>query len=250
MSSRCSGLPVAEPTGIEEKLEAFLTASQFQGRKLRHLSGRRMKAAQAWSRITGRLGDLVFERGVHTSGHARELAHYHPDRVWYQASGWSYLPRILPKREVGPSDVFADIGSGKGRVLLQAARYPFARVIGVEISAELNAVAEANLERQRGKRVARDIELATADAAGWEVPDDLTVAYMYYPFVGDTFRQVIDNLVESLERAPRRLRLVYALPEMEEYVLGTGLFAPVRSARIMDIGVPHWLTLYEADPTR
>jgi SAM-dependent methyltransferase len=237
-----------EPKGIEQRVEEFLTAPQLAITTPRRFRRIRRRALQVWSRAVGGLGDLVFERGVETTGHAQELAHYHPDRVWYQASGWSYLPRILPKREVGPTDVFADIGSGKGRILMQAARYPFARVIGVEISASLNGVAEANLDRQRSKRAAGSIELVTADATAWEVPDDLTVAYLYYPFVGDTFRQVIDNLVASLERAPRRLRLIYALPEMEDYVVGTGVFARARSVHIVNRGFSHRLALYEADP--
>jgi SAM-dependent methyltransferase len=241
-------LTAPDRNGIEDRVEAFLTASQFPIREPRHFPRTRMKAAQVWSRVSSRLGDLMFERGVETTGHAHEMAHYHPDRVWYQASGWSYLRRILPRREVRPSDVFVDVGSGKGRVLVQAARYPFARVIGVEISAELNAIAERNLDRQRGRRGARGVELVTADAAAWEVPDDVTVAYLYYPFVGDTFRRVIDNLVASYERAPRRLRLIYGLPELEEYVLGTGIFVPARSIHIVSIGIPHRLTLYEADP--
>src|ERR1700680_3118745 len=41
-------------------------------------------------------------------------------------------------------DVFVDYGSGMGRVLLMAARYPFRRVIGVEISAVLNEIARKN----------------------------------------------------------------------------------------------------------
>src|SRR5271166_6630819 len=41
--------------------------------------------------------------------------------------------------------VFVDIGSGKGRVLLMAADYPFQRVIGVELLPELHRVAQANL---------------------------------------------------------------------------------------------------------
>jgi SAM-dependent methyltransferase len=236
-----------KPNGIEERMETFFTAPQFPVKTPGRFPRARVKALRAWSRVTGRLGDLAFERGVDTTGHAREVAHYHPDRVWYQASGWSYLPRILPKREVAPSDVFVDIGSGKGRVLIQASRYPFARVIGVEISEELNAVAEANLGRQQSKRAAGSIELVTADATAWEVPDDLTVAYLYYPFVGDTFRKVIDNLVASLERAPRRLRLIYGLPEMEDYVLDTGLFRPVRTVNIVSIDIAHRMTLYAAD---
>ncbi len=112
-------------------MEEFLLASQFEIARAGRLHAPRTKLASAWSRLTTRLGDMMFEHGIETAGHVREVSHFHPDRVWYQASGWTYLRRVLPPREVGAGDVFLDMGSGKGRVLLQAAqRYPFARVIG------------------------------------------------------------------------------------------------------------------------
>jgi len=39
---------------------------------------------------------------------------------------------------------FIDFGSGKGRVLLLAARYPFKEVVGIEFSKELNDIALLN----------------------------------------------------------------------------------------------------------
>ncbi len=87
------------------------------------------------------------------------------------------------------------------------------------------------------------------DAAAYEIPDDVTVVYFYYPFVGDTFRRVMDNLAASLARRPRRLRLIYGLPTMEQEILRSGLFRPVRSVRIVNLGVPHRLVMYEANPS-
>ena len=40
---------------------------------------------------------------------------------------------------------FVDIGSGKGRVLLTAARFPFRQVVGLEQSADLNQIAARNI---------------------------------------------------------------------------------------------------------
>lgn len=84
---------------------------------------------------------LCSNRGLDTSAHAIEPGHLHPDRVWYQPSGWNFLPRVLRGEEVPATDVFVDFGSGKGRVLYQAAQNRFARVIGVEISAALSEAA-------------------------------------------------------------------------------------------------------------
>jgi SAM-dependent methyltransferase len=240
----------AASQGIEERVGDFLTAPQFKTKPPRFFPRLTLAAARLWSKTTSRLGDAIFEHGVETTGHAHEIAHFHPDRVWYQASGWSYLRRALPRSEVSAEDVFLDIGSGKGRVLLQAARrYRFRRIIGVEISEELNVIARNNLERRRGRLAGRQVEIETGDAATYEIPDDVTVAYLFYPFVGDTFRKVMARLVESLERNPRRFRLIYALPVMEDAILETGMFRPARTIRVIDQGIPHRIAVYEARPS-
>jgi hypothetical protein len=113
-------------------------------------------------------------------------------------------------------------------VVYEAAKYPFARVIGVEISAKLNEIARRNIERNRKKLVCTNIELITIDAADFEVPDDLTVAYFYHPFGGDIFETVIGNIIDSLDRNPRRLTLIYQLPLDEDHIVATGRFELVR----------------------
>lgn len=120
-------------------------------------------------------------------------------------------------------------------------------MIGVEISEPLNRIARANIERRR-RRLAADVEIVTADAAAYEIPNDVTVVYLLYPFVGATFRRVVDNLVSSLRRNPRRLRLIYGLPTMEDEILRSGMFRLVRTVRIVNLGVPHRIAMYEAHP--
>src|SRR6478609_9761998 len=60
------------------------------------------------------------------------------DRVYYIPSNWLTLRRVLRRHDVRPDDVFIDLGSGKGRMVLEAARYPFRRVIGVELAQPLH----------------------------------------------------------------------------------------------------------------
>lgn len=117
-------------------------------------------------------------------------------------------------REVGvePGEVFVDYGSGKGRVLIMAAEYPFRRIVGVEISPELHAVARVNLARCADRLRCQDIELWTGSAADFPVPTDASVVYLYNPFHGRVLRTVLAGLRASLDAHPRRLRLVYNNP--------------------------------------
>ena len=170
--------------------------------------------------------------GIDTAREVRsvDLGLFSPDSHDYEASGRRTLKRVLSKGEMGPVDVFVDFGSGKGRVLLEAARYPFSRIIGVEFSEQLCAIARANVEATKDSLTCREVEIVCADVLDYEVPDDVTVAFFYNPFKGETFAAVVDKLVTSLDRNPRRLRIIYRTPFEHEYIISTGRFHVIRSA--------------------
>ena len=152
-------------------------------------------------------------------------------RRGHKPSEWTVLPRILPKREVGEHDVFIDFGSGLGRVVFQAARYPFRRVIGVELSEELNDVARKNIDRNRSRLRCKDVTLVTGDVLDYQIPDDVTVAFFANPFTGDIFDTVVKRLLASIDRNPRQLRIIYRNPVEHELLLSTGRIRPVRRLR-------------------
>lgn len=174
-----------------------------------------------------------------------------PNRHRYAPCRWTTLRKILPRAEVGADDVFVDFGSGKGRALLQAASYPFRRVVGVEISADLNVVARANIASRRHRLVCRDIEIIDCDVLKYTIPDDLTVAFLYNPFGGAVFESVIARLLASWDRHPRRIRIIYRNPVEEASLLATGRIQQVRSS--CELGATYgsqWrsLRMYEVRP--
>jgi SAM-dependent methyltransferase len=181
------------------------------------------------------VSDGLFERrqGIETGGHVdlEDLGLAGTDRIRYEPSGWLDLRRILRRGDVGPGDVFIDLGSGKGRVVLQAARYPFGRVIGVELSHELTRMARANLEATRQRLRCRDVELVTADMTQYAIPDDVTVAYLYNPVRGESFQAVVDQLIASVDRRPRTVRVIYRTPLEHGRLDATGRFRLMRVAR-------------------
>ena len=170
--------------------------------------------------------DILFEwpGGLQTSREVclEEVGLAAEGREKYRPSGWLNLRRILPKQEVSENDVFIDFGSGMGRVVYQAARYPFKRVIGVELCEELNETARRNIQGSIDRLRCKNVELITSDVLAYEIPDDVTVAYLYNPFTGSIFRAVIDKLIASIERNPRMVRIVYNDPVEESVLLAAG----------------------------
>jgi SAM-dependent methyltransferase len=136
----------------------------------------------------------------------------------YIPSGWGTMKRIAQTREITPEDVFVDFGSGKGRMVFLAAQYPFKRVIGIELAADLHQVAQANIAKNRKRLRCPDVQLVNQDVLSFPIPDDMTFAYFFNPFTGDVFKSVIDSIGASLRRNPRRITLVYTNPVMHEYL--------------------------------
>ena len=153
-----------------------------------------------------------------------------PDRVSYEAAGWRELRRILRRAEVSGDDVFLDLGSGKGRMILLAARYRFRRVIGVEVAEPLTAVARRNVASCRLRPRCGEIELVNADVLDYRIPDDVSVVYMFNPFGGAIFDAVVAELIASVDRRPRALRLIYRNGRNCERLTRTGRFRLVRES--------------------
>ncbi len=168
---------------------------------------------------------LERRNGIHTSGviELDELGIAGPDRVRYKPAPWLTLRRCLPRRSVSTRDVFADLGSGMGRVVFQAAlRYRFKRVIGVELSPRLHAVATSNIDRNRGRLRCPAVQLVCSDVLDYEIPDDVTVVFFDNPFTGDTFSTVVDRLIASVDNRPRPLRIIYFNPVEHGRLMATG----------------------------
>jgi SAM-dependent methyltransferase len=185
---------------------------------------------------------LIFARGqLDTSRivYLREIGLAAPDRLEHSPSGWLFLRRALKGCVVTEADTFVDFGSGMGRAVYLAARhYPFGRVVGVELSPELNAVAIQNLDRMRPKLKCANVEFVTSEATAYRIPDDMTYAYLFNPFTGDLFRTVLDNIIASLDRSPRRLILCYANPVMDSAVLDSRRFVKVRDTTGLRRDIP------------
>ena len=204
-------------------------------RTLRGLIGPRYRA------VRRRLESLIYERGLTDTSEIvwlDRLGLEARDRVEYVPSGYVVLWRAFRGLQIGPDDVVVDFGAGKGRAVIAIARrFPARRVVGVELAPTLAAIAEENIAAVRHRLKAREVTIVTSDVLDFPIPDDMTYAYFFNPFRGDVFpARCSAALVESLDRVPRQVTIVYYHPTMEDAIAATGRFERIRDSRGMGPG--------------
>ena len=150
--------------------------------------------------------------------------------VRYQPSGREELEEIFRTLTVDfPRFTFVDIGSGKGRVLLFASDQPFRRIVGVEFSPRLHAIAVENARvYQSPSQRCRELESVCADATTVALPAGPLFVYLYNPFAEPVVRQFAANLERQWRAAPRELWLVYLNPVARSAFDGADWLQPVR----------------------
>ncbi|MET0233822.1 MAG: class I SAM-dependent methyltransferase [Kibdelosporangium sp.] len=205
--------------------------------------------ATSYERLRRTIGQLAYERryGVRTAEliELDELGIAEAGRGYYVAASWRTLRRTLSRKEITSKDVFVDFGSGMGRMVLEAARFPFGRVVGVELSEQLHGIAQDNVQRTRQRLRCKDIQLVQTDVLQYEMPDDISVVFFNNPFQGAVFENVITRLAGSIDRNPRSIKIIYYNPVEEQAILGTGRAELVRElvhARRRTAGSPFGLT--------
>lgn len=115
-----------------------------------------------------------------------------------------------------PAWNFVDIGTGRGRVILEAAQHPFRRVIGVEFAEELFDAAEENVASiPLGHIYAGRVGVAHADATEWTPPNGPVIFFLYNPFDARVLKRFLDNVLNDSVRAGRPMVFLYLNPERE-----------------------------------
>lgn len=169
-----------------------------------------------WRKLRGSpIDDFDRHHGTDTSGELAlwEMKVSSPSArfgIRYQASPKDELVRVMNGLDIDTKDFsFIDLGAGKGRTLLVAARLGFRRVIGVEISEELADIARSNL----AKLNVTNALVIHGDAADYVFPSGGLVIYLYNPFTTPVMALVVRALEYRVEHgALDEIYVVYYRP--------------------------------------
>lgn len=132
----------------------------------------------------------------------------------YHATYAPLVKQILKQYKITSQDVFCDYGCGKGDVLRVAVRFPFGKIIGIELSEAIHKIAMENARILKWDNV----ELVNADARDYQDIDRITYFFFYNPFPKEVFDNVLQNIRKSYERKPREIRLIYHNPKYKDLV--------------------------------
>jgi SAM-dependent methyltransferase len=154
--------------------------------------------------------------------------------VSYRATKARPLRKLIGKLDLPRDRAFVDLGSGKGRALLLAARLGFQKVVGVEFSPTLCAIARQNVKIfTRRTRITARIDVIESDVALFNIQPEQCIFYAYNPFDGTVMERLVANLRDSLKQFPRRVWLLYSTPIHATVIEKSELFS---SAKEFEIG--------------
>jgi SAM-dependent methyltransferase len=123
---------------------------------------------------------------------------------------------------------FIDIGSGKGRVLLMAADYPFHRILGIELLPALHRVAQENLSAYKSdSQQCFALETVCGDAREFVFPAEPILLYLFNPLPELALIEVMANLENSLRQFPRVVYLLYHNPLLEHVLAKHPAFSKI-----------------------
>jgi SAM-dependent methyltransferase len=132
--------------------------------------------------------------------------------VYYQGSDPLFFNDALLSLKIDFKHyTFIDFGSGKGKALFLASAYPFKKIIGIEFSEALNAIALENIRRS-GKC---GVEAYCMDAVDFKIPGEPLVCYFFDPFDAYIMEKVIDNIRESYTVYKRNIVIAYYNPRFQ-----------------------------------
>ena len=140
----------------------------------------------------------------------------------YMPVNYYLLEDIFSQLSISSRNHFLDLGCGKGRALCLSAHAGFKKITGIDLSKQLCDQATKNLELIKNKIFGFKYNVINNDAFYYHIPDDVDCIFLFNPFDEIILSAVVNNIFESLENNPRKIKIIYANPLHKEYFLKAG----------------------------
>jgi hypothetical protein len=184
--------------GLYEALRRRIQCGQYTGSTL-------SRALTRHAGPRGRPGDydaldLLISGLLHTGTRPRERSVREAEMVAYQPTPAHAILDLIKHANLRQDDVFYDLGSGLGHVVMLVALLSGAHGIGIELEPAYVSYARRCARRLR----VQNVEFVQADARE-AVLTDGSVFFMYSPFNGALLRRVLERLHAEAAKRPIRV---------------------------------------------
>jgi len=140
----------------------------------------------------------------------------------YEATPYQALESLIQHYKLKPTDHVVDFGSGRGRVSFFLHNHFNVPITGVEmndLTFEESQINKATY-RQKNKHLTAPIKFEFGLAEQYEVKPEDNVFYFFNPFSVKIFKQVIHNILRSVDEHKRPVDIIfyYPLPEFKKFL--------------------------------
>lgn len=167
------------------------------------------------------MGEIRYDKkfAIRTTG----IKEWQGDIVHYnrcEPTPYKALDRLFQHYKLEKTDKLVDFGSGRGRVAFYIHHRFQIPVVGIE--AQDDIIDEALANKKRYRMGARDIEAPIyfeyGLAENYEIKAEDNKFYFFNPFSADIFREVLDNIMISLEENKREADIIlyYPMPKYKK----------------------------------
>lgn len=134
------------------------------------------------------------------------------DNSGYSKTNERHLKKIFSfVHSLGDYNSIIDIGCGKGVVLKEAAKFPFKKISGIEYSRDISEIAQKNFKQLNMEH----INIYNCSAEDFDNYNDYDVFYLFNPFGGKLFKNVIDKIFEDNKKS---FIIIYHNPVEKSYL--------------------------------
>jgi len=155
-------------------------------------------------------------KGILSAEDRKHISLYEPVNYYTSSRLFDYLQ---------PADLrttLLDVGCGKGRLLAMGAAYGFSDIIGIDLSKKLCDAADKVCRTVKSKYPDTSIRVECADARHYNIPETVSVIFLFNPFDEVVMAEFIRKVHESLDRKTRPLKILYANPQCKQQWLDAG----------------------------
>ena len=140
---------------------------------------------------------------------------YHYNR--YEATSYNVLTTLLHNYKFKPTDTIVDFGCGKGRLNFYFNYYAKCHTVGIEMNSFFYQQAQINKTtyQAKHKKQLSFISFENCFAEEYEINSQENIFYFFNPFSVQIFQKVLNNIINSVQRAPRPITLILYYPDID-----------------------------------